>query len=87
VNTIQLASRPSGIQAAVRSQTGVWLTRRQGEVLGLLEGGLTNKQIAGELQLRPTTVAYHLRELFSVAGVTTRTGLLSWWIRVRIGFG
>ena len=48
------------------------LTPRQAEVLGLLEQGLSTKQIAQELHLSPETVRNHIRHLFRALGVHSR---------------
>jgi DNA-binding NarL/FixJ family response regulator len=48
------------------------LTPRQAEVLGLLERGLSTKQIAQELHLSTETVKNHVRNLLRALGVTTR---------------
>lgn len=49
------------------------LTPREGELLGLLRMGLTNKEIAERLVISPTTVRTHLSNLFEKLGVHTRT--------------
>ena len=48
------------------------LTPRQAEVLGLLEQGLSTKQIAQELHLSPETVRNHVRHLLRALGVNSR---------------
>ena len=48
------------------------LTPRQAEILGLLERGLSTKQIAGELHLSPETVKNHVRHLLRALGVNSR---------------
>jgi predicted ATPase/DNA-binding CsgD family transcriptional regulator/DNA-binding XRE family transcriptional regulator len=48
------------------------LTARQAEVLRLLAAGLSNKQIAAELQLSPATVERHLATTYRKLGVTGR---------------
>jgi predicted ATPase/DNA-binding NarL/FixJ family response regulator/transcriptional regulator with XRE-family HTH domain len=48
------------------------LTARQAEVLRLLAAGLSNKQIAGELQLSPATVERHLASIYRKLGVRGR---------------
>ncbi len=55
-----------------------WLSRRQADVLSELLHGATNKEIARALGVSPATVAYHLRQLFVLAGVDTRAGLVAW---------
>jgi predicted ATPase/DNA-binding CsgD family transcriptional regulator/DNA-binding XRE family transcriptional regulator len=48
------------------------LTARQAEVLGLLAGGLTNKQIATRLYLSPGTVERHLATIYAKLGLSGR---------------
>jgi predicted ATPase/DNA-binding CsgD family transcriptional regulator/DNA-binding XRE family transcriptional regulator len=48
------------------------LTARQAEVLGLLAGGLTNKQIAARLYLSPGTVERHLATIYARLGLGGR---------------
>jgi predicted ATPase/DNA-binding CsgD family transcriptional regulator/DNA-binding XRE family transcriptional regulator len=48
------------------------LTARQAEVLGLLAGGLTNKQIAARLYLSPGTVERHLATIYARLGLNGR---------------
>ncbi len=50
------------------------LTPRQLEVLDFLKAGLTNKEIARELELSPFTVRSHVSALMKVLGVSSRAG-------------
>lgn len=61
------------------------LTGREMEVLRLAARGLSNKQIAGSLDLSPRTVQTHLANLFGKLGVASRTeavieGLRRGWL-------
>ena len=51
------------------------LTAREQQVLELVEQGLKNKEIAGELGIRPGTVKIHLKHIFEKTGVRGRYGL------------
>lgn len=51
----------------------VELTLREQEVIQLLAQGLSNKQIAGMLQVSARTVNFHLDNIYSKLGVSTRT--------------
>ena len=48
------------------------LTPRQAEVLRLLAAGMSNKQIAAELYLSPSTVERHLATIYRKLGLTGR---------------
>ena len=49
------------------------LTSREGEVLNLLAQGLSNKNIARQLQIGEDTVKTHVRHILSKLGVQSRT--------------
>lgn len=51
------------------------LTSREQQVLGLVEQGFKNKEIATELGIRPGTVKIHLKHIFEKTGVRGRYGL------------
>jgi DNA-binding NarL/FixJ family response regulator len=48
------------------------LTNRQVEILGLLAGNLSNKEIAARLRISPKTVDHHVVALLAKLGVSTR---------------
>jgi DNA-binding CsgD family transcriptional regulator len=48
------------------------LTKREREVLALLEHGLTNKEIAARLYITPKTASHHVSQILSKLGVRTR---------------
>lgn len=52
------------------------LTSRQAEVLRLLDMGLSNKQIAKQLDVAEVTVKLHVSSIFRVFGVNSRTKAL-----------
>lgn len=49
------------------------LTAREVEVLALVAGGRTNREVAAELVLSEKTVARHLSNIFAKLGITSRT--------------
>jgi DNA-binding CsgD family transcriptional regulator len=49
------------------------LTAREAEVLGLLGGGRTNREIAGELVISVHTVERHLATIYRKIGARNRT--------------
>jgi NarL family two-component system response regulator LiaR len=52
---------------------GADLTGRERQVLTLIAEGLSNGQIAVQLELSPSTVKNHISRIFSKLGVATRT--------------
>ena len=48
------------------------LTEREAEILRLLQGGLTNNEIAASLSISPQTVRWHLRGLHRKRGIRER---------------
>ena len=52
-------------------------TAREGEVLGLLAQGLSNKQIARELSISEHTVKFHISSLYTKLGVGNRAEAVS----------
>jgi DNA-binding CsgD family transcriptional regulator len=56
--------------------TGLQLTQREREAVGLLVRGLTSKEIAQQMGISPNTVKSFLRLAMTKAGATTRTGLI-----------
>jgi len=64
--------------AAYRRRGRPGLTRREQEVAALVAGGLTNRQIAGQLYLSVRTVETHVDHILSKLGFRTRTQLTAW---------
>lgn len=52
----------------------IGLTERESEVLGLLAKGLTNPQIASDLEIGDETVKTYLRRLYAKLGANNRAG-------------
>ena len=48
------------------------LSEREVEVLRLVARGLTNKEVANELEISAKTVGHHLQHAYEKLGVTTR---------------
>lgn len=67
---------PRGPQGAGSDDPG--LTPREREVLGLVRGGLANKQIARRLGISERTVKAHLTAVFQRIGVADRTQAALW---------
>ena len=65
--------RASGETARKRDvSTQVQLTPMELKVAQLVASGLSNKDVAGQIWVSPRTVAFHLRNVFAKAGVTSR---------------
>lgn len=64
---------PPRSAAAAEAATGSALTPRQLDVLRLLAGGDSNKDIAAELELSTSTVRAHVSAILTVLGVSNRT--------------
>ena len=56
-------------------------TRRQSEILQLLAEGMSMKEIAAILDLKPGTVAFHKYSLMRSLGLTTNASLLQYAIK------
>jgi DNA-binding NarL/FixJ family response regulator len=58
----------------IEKQRPAGLTRREIEVLRLLAGGLTLKQVADELVISPSTAHTHAAHVYEKAQISTRAG-------------
>ena len=65
--------RASGETARKRDpSTLVTLTPMELKIAQLVSAGLSNKDVAAQCWISPRTVAFHLRNVFAKAGVTSR---------------
>jgi DNA-binding NarL/FixJ family response regulator len=60
------------------------LTKREADVLNLLAEGMTDRQIADQLFIEPTTVKFHRDSIYRKLGVHTRAaaGAVLWKARL-----
>ena len=65
--------RASGETARKRDpSTLVELTPTELQIARLVASGLSNKEVAAQCWISPRTVAFHLRNVFTKAGITSR---------------
>jgi DNA-binding NarL/FixJ family response regulator len=57
------------------------LTKRQSEILQLLAEGMSMKEVAGVLDLKPGTVAFHKYRMMETLGIKTNAELLEYAIK------
>jgi DNA-binding NarL/FixJ family response regulator len=57
------------------------ITKRQSEILQLLAEGMSMKEVAGVLELKPGTVAFHKYRMMETLGVRTNAELLEYAIK------
>lgn len=55
------------------------LSERQGEIMELIAGGLSNSAIAARCYLAEKTVKNHINRIFAALGVTTRAEAVALW--------
>jgi DNA-binding CsgD family transcriptional regulator len=63
-------------QGAAELSESFHLTEREREVVELLIQGLTNKEIAGRMNISPNTVRAFIRMVMGKLGVSTRSGIV-----------
>jgi len=73
---------PEAAQALIQATReppapGYDLTPREREVLALMVEGLSNPEIAGRLMVSPSTAKFHVSNVLSKLGVTSRTEAVS----------
>ncbi|MDR1531288.1 MAG: helix-turn-helix transcriptional regulator [Clostridiales bacterium] len=62
------------------------LTKREGEIAALLIKGKTYRMIAGELHVSENTIKTHVKNIYSKAGVQSRTELMNLLLDIHIPF-
>ncbi len=61
------------------------LTPRERELLAALAGGLTNQQMASQLDISLNTVKFHLKNLYDKLGVGNRAQAVAFYLKGREG--
>lgn len=64
--------RAAGIASGGRTSLPQGLTPRQVEVLRLVSGGVSNRDIARRLTISPRTAEHHVQDIYTKIGVTSR---------------
>jgi DNA-binding NarL/FixJ family response regulator len=59
------------------------ITPRQAEILQLLAEGMSMKEVANTINVRPGTVAFHKYKMMEVLGITTNAELLGYAMKLR----
>ena len=79
VRSLQTTKDNAPAFKALKSDTGARfaLTQREQEMVGLIARGLSNKEIAGELNISVATVRTHIYNLFQKVGAQSRIELLN----------
>jgi two-component system nitrate/nitrite response regulator NarL len=72
-----LIRRVRALAAEFRPPAEAVLTTREQEILDLIALGMTNKAIAGELQIEPATVKNHVHNILHKLGVGTRAAAVA----------
>jgi LuxR family maltose regulon positive regulatory protein len=68
---------PEQSQHSQPSPTAGALSRREGDILKLIAGGLSNKEIARDLAIAPETVKSHVKHIFTKLNVERRAQAVS----------
>lgn len=72
------------VEFLLRSDHGIGdkrLTQRQSEILQLLAEGMSMKEVANTLNLKPGTIAFHKYNIMQILGLKTNAGLLQYAIK------
>lgn len=64
--------------AGGESQTNVTLSDREVQVIELVAGGLTNQEIAEQLEISKRTVDNHISNILTKTKTTNRVALVRW---------
>jgi len=73
----------SAQKASVSALEAMAVSPRQREIMLLLATGLSDKEIAAQLQVSPHTVRTHLQRLYAQHGLRNRAEAAATWTRGR----
>jgi DNA-binding NarL/FixJ family response regulator len=73
--------RPSPLQTQARASMSERLTAREQEIVGLMAGGLSNREIAERLVISEGTVEVHVKHILSKLGYRSRSQVVGWFDR------
>lgn len=76
VEEISTANKPTTAQETGQTSSGKSLTKRQLQIVSLMDKGLSNQEIADALFISKATVKTHLNQLFKLLEVNNRIGCL-----------
>lgn len=72
-----------GREQTMTTSSGMHVTPRQAQILGLVASGLSDKEIAEHLGVSPRTVQSHLDRLFLEHGLHKRAAAVAAWLKNR----
>jgi DNA-binding NarL/FixJ family response regulator len=67
------APAPAGEPSAGSAAAGIGLTRREGEIVELVQTGMSNAEMANTLFVTEQTIKFHLSNIYRKLGVSNRT--------------
>jgi DNA-binding NarL/FixJ family response regulator len=80
-------AHPRTPEPTARIKREMGLSRREQQLICMISEGLTNKEIAVQLNLSEQTVKNHVHRMLRKVGVTDRLTIVERWREVRQGFG
>jgi DNA-binding NarL/FixJ family response regulator len=69
------------LRASESQKPQIMLSQRESEVLTLIAKGMTNTQVARQLQVSVSTVKFHLQNIYRMLGVNNRTEATHWYLK------